>query len=113
MASGLDKICGEFLRYSENIVAPFLTELCNKLYDLSIFPTDWCNFVLIPLFKKGDDKFPDNYRGISLLRIVRKLFTAVFNKRVYMHGQKRKEKLAKSRVRVTLQLTTYLHSLQW
>ena len=23
-ASGLDRICGEFLKYSENIVAPFL-----------------------------------------------------------------------------------------
>ena len=30
-ASGLDKICGGFLKYSENIVAPFLTKLFNKL----------------------------------------------------------------------------------
>ena len=87
-ASGLDKICGEFLKYSENIVAPFLTKLFNKLYNLSIFPTDWCKSVIIPLFKKGDDKFPDNYRGISLLSIVSKVFTAVLNKRLYAWAEK-------------------------
>jgi len=66
-ASGLDGICGEFLKYSENIVAPFLTKLFNKLYDMNVFSSDWCKSVIIPLFKKGDDKIPDNYRGISLL----------------------------------------------
>ena len=42
----------------------------------SLFPSDWCKSVIVPLFKKGDDKKTDNYRGISLLSIVSKLFTS-------------------------------------
>ena len=50
---------------------------------MNVFPSDWCKSVIIPLFKKGDDKIPDNYRGISLLSIVSKVFIAVLNKRLY------------------------------
>ena len=30
-ASGIDEICGEFHKYAENVVVPFLTQLFNKL----------------------------------------------------------------------------------
>ena len=29
-ASGIDQICGEFLKYAENVVVPFLTQLFKK-----------------------------------------------------------------------------------
>ena len=37
---------------------------------------------------KVHDKFPDNYREISLLSIVSKVFTAVLNKRLYAWAEK-------------------------
>ena len=70
----------------------FLTQLFNKLYNASLFPAVWSKSVIVPIFKKGDDDNPDNYRGISLLSIVSKVFTAILNKRL-----KRKIKLAKNR----------------
>jgi hypothetical protein len=82
-ASGLDNICGEFLKCAEDVVIPFLTKLYNRLYDLGYFPASWCKSIVIPLFKKGDENLPDNYRGISLLSIVGKVFTAILNKRFY------------------------------
>ena len=82
-ASGIDEICGEFLKYAENVVVPFLTQLFNKLYNASLFPAVWSKSVIVPIFKKGDDDNPDNYRGISLLSIVSKVFTAILNKRLY------------------------------
>ena len=93
-ASGLDEICGEFLKYSENLIIPFLTKLFNKLYDTSVFPSEWCKSVIIPLFKKGNENNPDNYRGISLLSIISKVFTAVLNKRLYTWAEN-EEKISK------------------
>ena len=93
-ASGLDNICAEFLKYAANVVVPFLTKLFNKLYDTSYFPLDWCKSVIIPLFKKGEDSDPDSYRGISLLSIVSKVFTAILNKRLHAWAEN-EEKISK------------------
>ena len=92
-ASGLDNICAEFLKYAENVV-PFLAKFFNKLYDTSYLALDWCKSVIIPLFKKGEDSNPDNYRGISLLSIVSKVFTAILNKRLYAWAEN-EEKIRK------------------
>ena len=93
-ASGLDNICAEFVKYAEHFVVPFHTKLFNELYDTSYFPLDWCKSVIIPLFKKGEDSDPDNYRGISLLSIVSKVFTAILNKRLYAWAEN-EEKISK------------------
>ena len=90
-ACGLDDICGEFLKHADSLVVPFLTNLFNRLYDASHFPVDWCKSVIIPLLKKGDDKNPDNYRGISLLSVVSKVFTAILNKRLYTWAEHEKK----------------------
>ena len=45
-----------------------------------------------PLFKKGDDKKHDNYRGISLLSIVSKVFTSILNKRLTTWAETEKKK---------------------
>ena len=93
------------------LVVPFLTNLFNRLYDASHFPVDWCKSVIIPLLKKGDDKNPDNYRGISLLSVVSKVFTAILNKRLYTWAEHEKKKSVKNKrafAKDTPQLITYL-----
>ena len=79
---------------SGGFAVPFLTKLFNKLYGTSYFRLDWCKSVIIPLFKKGEDSDPDNYRGISLLSIVSKVFTAILNKRLYAWAEN-EEKISK------------------
>ena len=64
-ASGIDEICGEFLKYADNVVVVFLMQLFNRLYDASLFPSVWSKSVIVPIFQKGDDDNPDNYRGMS------------------------------------------------
>ena len=82
-AYGVDNICVEFLKYADVIVIPFLCKLYNKLFDTCYFPIEWSKSIIVPLFKKGDARCPDNYRGISLLSILSKVFTAILNKRLY------------------------------
>jgi len=76
-------VLGEFLKYSEQFITPFLTKLFNKLFDSGHFPDDWTRSVIIPLLKKGDVLNPENYRGISLLSITSKVFTKILNTRLY------------------------------
>jgi hypothetical protein len=48
--------------------------LFNKFLHQNIFPTDWKLAHVIPLFKAGDKSFPSNYRPVSLLFSVSKIF---------------------------------------
>jgi len=82
-AAGLDEISAEFLKTTTQFFSKFLTKLFNRLYDLGTFPDMWSRSVIFPLFKKGNPNCPENYRGISLLSIVSKLFTSILNKRLY------------------------------
>ena len=98
-APGLDNVCGEYLKSAEANITPFffLTLLFNKIYDSSCFPSDWCKSIIISLFKRGNETDPDNYRGISLLSVVSKVFTAILNKRLYTWAEKKKEKPVKTK----------------
>ena len=43
-------------------------------------PTDWCIGIIKPIYKKkGSIDDPDNYRGITLLSCICKLFTTSIN----------------------------------
>lgn len=43
-------------------------------------PSKWCEGIILPIYKnKGDVKNPENYRPITLLSCVSKLFTSVLN----------------------------------
>ena len=39
--------------------------------------------IIVPIHKKGNAELPDNYRGVSLLSIISKCYTAILNKRLY------------------------------
>jgi hypothetical protein len=87
-APGLDEVSTDFLKATENIISPFLTKLFNHLFNTGTFPQDWCKSVIIPLFKKGDMNLPGNYRGISLLSCISKVFTSILNNRLYSWAEK-------------------------
>ena len=82
-APGPGNICGEYLKNTEANSTPSFTLLFNKIYDSSCFPSEWCKSIIMLLFKRGNETDPDNYRGISLLSVVIKVFTAILHKRLY------------------------------
>ena len=73
-AGGLDKILCKLLRISAEIVAPSLTQIFNKTISTSIFPTDWKLARVTPIFKKGKKDDMNNYRPISVISVVAKIF---------------------------------------
>ena len=60
----------------------FLVRYFNKLFSSGLYPDNWSEAIIQPLFKKGDPEIPDNYRGISLLSICSKLYSYILNKRL-------------------------------
>lgn len=82
-APGIDSICGEYLKFSENLIVSFLQKLFNKIYDNCHYPDIWNLSIITPLHKKGDINNTNNYRGISLLSVVSKVFSTILYKRLY------------------------------
>ena len=54
-------------------ILPTLTEIVNRSFQSSVFPTCWKNSEVIPLVKEGDPKIPNCNRPISLLPAASKI----------------------------------------
>ena len=46
------------------------------------YPENWSTGIITPIFKKGDRTLPKNYRGITLLPTMGKIFTKVLEERL-------------------------------
>ena len=82
-ACGMDLIINEMLKKCNGDLFKILCRLCTVVLESGVVPTDWCIGLIVPLYKgKGDANLCDNYRGITLLSYIGKLFTACLNCRI-------------------------------
>ena len=78
-----DKVLNEFICASYNKLRPVYVLLFNRVLEEGIIPDSWLNGIILPIYKnKGDSNNPDNYRGITLLSCLGKLFTSAVNNRL-------------------------------
>ena len=49
---------------------------------MGYFPENWSEGFIVPIFKKGDINEVSNYRGITLLSTLGKLFTRILDNRL-------------------------------
>ena len=76
-AAGLDQVSGKSLQDGARILAKPISELCNLSMALESF-RDACKIAKVkPLFKKGSKTDPSNYRPMSLLPLLSKVFEKV------------------------------------
>ena len=76
-AAGIDQISGKFLKDGTRILEKPISELCNLSMTLGSFPDAFKIAKVKPLFKKGSKTDPSNYRPISLLPLLSKVFERV------------------------------------
>ena len=82
-ASGIDGILNEYIKYSLDIMLPLYLKLFNRILDTGELPEDWLTGLIIPIYKnKGSRDDANNYRGITLLSCLGKLFTSILNHRL-------------------------------
>ena len=80
---GYDNISTKLLKQLSPIVSPFITVIINQSLCTGIFPDKLKIAKVLPLFKKGNIHLFDNYRPISLLPSISKVFEKIVYKQVY------------------------------
>ena len=82
-APGMDGVRVEMLKEGGVTVLEWLVRLFNICFMLSIVPVDWVIACMVPLYKgKGDMYECSNFRGISLLSVVGKVYGRVLINRI-------------------------------
>ena len=82
-APGPDDISNRLLKLTGRSLAPSLTMLLNKMLQTSSFPRIWKQANVTPIYKKGDAQDKKNYRPVSLLSSVGKIFERLIFNKIY------------------------------
>ena len=87
---GLDGVPCKLLKLASSIIGPSLTKIFNSCIETETFPDEWKIAKVTPIFKKGSKSDLNNYRPISVLPIVSKLFEKIIYQQLYDYLDKKK-----------------------
>ena len=89
-SEGGDYIKNEFLKNLPLHVAELIVKLFNIILRTGHVPEEWGVGLIVPIYKKkGSKTDPNNYRGITLLSCLGKLFTLCLNNRLAIFSTNR------------------------
>ncbi|BHF80002.1 hypothetical protein SprV_0702312600 [Sparganum proliferum] len=80
-APGEGGIPAEIFKSCVDTLVPWLHEVTERAWRDEVAPDDWGLDILVPILKKGDKTRCENYRGISLVDVVVKIFSNVLLRR--------------------------------
>ena len=87
-SSGHDDITSKFVKISAPILTPALVKIFNLALSTGVYPNSLKIAKVIPIFKKGDPASVNNYRPISILSTVNKIFEKILYNRLIKYIDK-------------------------
>ena len=73
-AAGVDGVPPGVLKLLPAAWILVITCLMNNLFSNSMYPQSWAIAKLLTIFKKGDKRLPENYRGITIINCLTKVY---------------------------------------
>jgi len=87
-APGTDRIPAEFFKHATPLFIAKLTQAYNYIFEYGDIPPNFRDSIIFPIFKKGEPSDPRNYRGISFLNAIYKIFAGVILERLTVWVEK-------------------------
>ena len=86
-ATGPDEISARLLKETAPVISTSLCPLYNKSLNQGVFPQEWKIANIVPVYKKGDKEYVENY-NLSSLYCVESLWTlrTQQHQRAYLSG---------------------------
>ena len=81
-SSGHDDFSTKFVKISSPLLIPALTLIFNLSIRTGVYPSNLKIAKVIPIFKKGDPSSVNNYRPISILSTINKIFEKILYTRI-------------------------------
>ena len=76
-------LLNEVITIGKDAIKGHLVHLFNRILHTGKNPALWSFGLIVPIHKKDDRSKVENYRGITLLSAIGKLFTSILNNRLY------------------------------
>ena len=88
-ASGEDEIINEYIKATREQFSDIYEKLFNIIFDTGNVPEIWLIGNIIPVYKnKGDSNDPKNFRPITIVNCLGKLFTAILTERLNKYSDR-------------------------
>ena len=87
-SSGHDEFSSKFIKLSAPLLAPALEKIFNLAMSTGTYPDDLKIAKVIPIFKKGSTTSVNNYRPISILSTINKVFEKILYTRLIKYIDK-------------------------
>ena len=81
-APGIDNIPAEFIKHCKSMLSQPITDVLNYIIDKRDFPECWAEGLRSAIYKSGGKEIHENYRGITILPVLEKVFEIAVYKRI-------------------------------
>jgi hypothetical protein len=81
-SAGSDGVTAEMLKEGGEDLIEALWRMCEQCFEREEVPSEWMKGIIVPTLKSGNKLNPLNYRGITLLNVVSKVYASVLTTRL-------------------------------